>query len=833
MMNKLLSKLILTVAALLFATDIMAQVPQGFNFQAVARDADGELLANSNLGVRISVLQGAEDGTAVYTETQTPTTNDVGTFQLIIGEGTSEDPFDGVNWAGDNYYVKLEIDPAGGTEYEELGITRLLSVPYALLSQNVVNGISAGEEGITEYHLNSSQGDTSFIVNATGATSLAGIQSTASTESFNRGVVGRALSTSSNTENQYGLQGHSNGDGTGAHIGVMGNATTQGATSGNRYGVYGYANSKSRYNFGIQAIAQGEGDGTIVPLGEESGDGFGSYNIAGYFSSSGNLNGNVGVEAQAVGGVGERADFGVLGRATGFNNSPNIGVRSEAYNSPISNVAFEGDVSGSSHNLGLRLNVHNGSSNVGMEVNADTAAILNGHSVINGDLTVHGTINSGDFGSGTSSVSAKNDNGDIVGSMSSFEPDIKQGFLHLYGETAAETDDLRAGLEINDNGSGDSWGRLFLNGPVEERHFVEAFVSNDPENADPDGWSGQFNLWGTNSPNIEMRGKDWESADLPQITLFGNKPTGDWYYSHANLSVNEENGNEWGSFSLMANNEVPNFQFSAKGWESGELPVFEMFGSQENIEGGGYFSHLTMEVNEDGEQQWTSMTFKGNNDNINIEIGAYGWEVDGANRPYMSFRGNTPDENLILMEVIDDGTSEFGGVNFRSTDGTELSINAHGINGNTQINGNLHVDGEITHTGDISQTSDRNLKENIQPLQSGLATIMKLNPTSYNFRGNGNYNGLKLSTSLHYGLIAQEVEEVLPSLVKDNIHTYSETESLENGPSMNSEVEVTKEMSYKTMNYTELIPVLVKAVQEQQEEIERLQKKLNELKNNK
>ncbi len=102
----------------------------------------------------------------------------------------------------------------------------------------------------------------------------------------------------------------------------------------------------------------------------------------------------------------------------------------------------------------------------------------------------------------------------------------------------------------------------------------------------------------------------------------------------------------------------------------------------------------------------------------------------------------------------------------------------------------------------------------------------------YNFRGDGEYNGLKLSTGLHYGLIAQEVEEVLPSLVKDNKHTYlAPTEGA--GPNNPEEKTEVKNMDYKTMNYTELIPVLIKAVQQQQEEIEKLRKQIESLKRDK
>ena len=98
-----------------------------------------------------------------------------------------------------------------------------------------------------------------------------------------------------------------------------------------------------------------DGSGEVVQLGEEVDGDFGSYNIAGGFYSSGNLNGNVGVEAQTSGSNGSRIDFGVISRAIGTSNSPNIGVRGEAFNSPVQNVALEGDASGTgTSNLGLR-----------------------------------------------------------------------------------------------------------------------------------------------------------------------------------------------------------------------------------------------------------------------------------------------------------------------------------------------------------------------------------------------------------------------------------------------------------------------------------------------
>lgn len=516
-MKTLLQKIFVLLIAVICTAEVMAQVPQGFNFQAVARSADGEVLKDTPLGVKISILKGTEEGTSVYSETQTPTTNAAGMLQLVIGEGTSEDDFSAIDWPSDNYFVKLEIDPAGGTDYEPLGTTRLLSVPYALLAHNVVNGTSAGEDVITEYNLNSSEGDTSFIVNATGETGFAAIVGNANTNGTNRGVYGDAISDAANPNTMYGVTGSASGTGTGNQLAVFGSAVNEDGTGGRRYGLYGQASSKGRENIGSFGIGIGPGDGEIVPIGEEVDGNIGGFNVGSIGFAQGNLNGNIGVRGRVYGTAGARMNQGVQGFAESAAEGLNVGVEGWALNSQFANFAFQGFAnSNSSVNKGLVLHVSNGSDeNVGIEVSSSDIA-----------ANLHGSVN-----------------------------------------------------------------------------------------------------------------------------------------------------------------------------------------------------------------------------------------------------------------IYDD----------------------------------LYVDGNITHTGSITQTSDRSLKEEIETLEDAMATIMHLNPTTYKFKGNGKYNGLNLSTGQHYGLIAQEVEEVLPSLVKTNTHTYNE-----NG--------VTKSMDYKSMNYTELIPFLIKAIQEQQQEIDGLKAELEKLK---
>ncbi|GAB5410806.1 MAG: hypothetical protein BalsKO_31710 [Balneolaceae bacterium] len=505
-MTNQLKKLTFLAFVLFISTNLYAQVPQGFNFQAMARGTDGIPLINQELGVQVSVLKGSDTGESVYLENHTVITNPVGLIQLVIGEGTPSEgnDFSTVDWASDNYFVKLEIDPAGGTEYEELGVSRLLSVPYALLAENVINSVTNGntfEDVITINTDDTNFQDSLKIIRLGSETEeeiAYGLEIEASSTGRNRPLTATINEDIGNGGSQYAISGTASGPGTGTHIGMLGTAWNPEATGGNRFGMYGQANSLSKYNYGVNGVALGTGNG-------DQGEGFG------------------------VGSI----NFGLYGYASG-----------------------------------------NSWSNIGLEARND-----------------------GEFGQANYGVSG-----------------------------------------LSSAGSTDS------------------------------------------TKNYGVAGR----ASGP-----------------------------------------------------------------------------------------------------GINYGVYGAAWDGAEN-YAGF-----------------------------------------------FDGDVTVNGDLNYSGALNNTSDRRLKENIQPLESGLSTIMKLNPTTYNFRGNGEYNGLKLSTGLHYGLIAQEVEQVLPSLVKDNVHTYTESVNEPSGPNQSNGDEVVKSMDYKTMNYTELIPVLIKAVQEQQEEIKKLQKEIEKLRSEK
>lgn len=137
-----MKKLVLSLALLAFSTFSFSQAPQKTSYQAVIRNASNNLVASAAVGMRISILQGSAVGTAVYVETQTPSTNANGLVSIEIGTGTPvTGTFAGINWGAGPYFVKTETDPTGGTSYSIFGTSQLNSVPYALYSEtaNTVN----------------------------------------------------------------------------------------------------------------------------------------------------------------------------------------------------------------------------------------------------------------------------------------------------------------------------------------------------------------------------------------------------------------------------------------------------------------------------------------------------------------------------------------------------------------------------------------------------------------------------------------------------------------------------------------------------------------------
>jgi hypothetical protein len=124
---------------LLATVSILAQTPEKMSYQVVLRDAANTLLTNQQVGIQISILQTTITGSAVYTETQTATTNINGLVSLEIGSGTSSDDFSAIDWSAGPFFIKTATDASGGSNYSIIGTSQLMSVPYALYAKTAGN----------------------------------------------------------------------------------------------------------------------------------------------------------------------------------------------------------------------------------------------------------------------------------------------------------------------------------------------------------------------------------------------------------------------------------------------------------------------------------------------------------------------------------------------------------------------------------------------------------------------------------------------------------------------------------------------------------------------
>jgi hypothetical protein len=205
--------------SLLLSYSLWAQSPQKMSYQAVIRNAGNNLVVNTQVGMQISLLQGSANGTAVYVETQSPTSNDNGLVSLEIGSGTVvSGNFAAINWANGPYFIKTETDPAGGSNYSISGTSQLLSVPYALYAENSGSSI-AGPQGPPGNDGAPGPQGPQGIQGATGLTGPQGAQGPAGSNGNNgqnslvKTTVENAGSNCANggVKLEYGLDANSNG----------------------------------------------------------------------------------------------------------------------------------------------------------------------------------------------------------------------------------------------------------------------------------------------------------------------------------------------------------------------------------------------------------------------------------------------------------------------------------------------------------------------------------------------------------------------------------------------------------------------------------------------
>uniref|UniRef100_UPI00404A2BAF tail fiber domain-containing protein n=1 Tax=Fulvivirga sp. TaxID=1931237 RepID=UPI00404A2BAF len=670
-------------------------------------------------------------------------------------------------------------------------------------------------------------------------------------------------------------------EGTGSADGILVQVR---ANSGSNTGIFSNVKSGNGASNGVYALVDVTGN-------ENSNFSVGSYGVATGSALSGTFAAGsygqatiqdggdawgVGAFASSVGGVGRAVrartqtsvgnnleQFGVWGQANGDGTGTHYGVW--------------GNAEGQGTNIGVYGRA------VGPETN--WAGFFQGDVKVTGNLSVDGQ---------GGSIVASRINQDYGNFGEKNWEDGLQGYLDLRGDAPEGTDNIRVALGV-ETVDGETKGQLDLFGPVYNNPDCttcpKSLVSQNINKGNGDGkYYGQMDIWGENSPNIQLRSMEWEDSDRGWFGLFGNEVQPDgWFYRHVEMQVEQDvNGKQSGSLSLFGSQNKSNIRMGGKSWEDNNgvnRAYINLFGNGENV-----LSNWEILRDQEGQEFGQSKYFSTNGNEAFINhrglFGAEEIELDRAS--LRSNWGNNGQGALLLRDVnnndrvtlsvndyFDDNLSRqvyVGNLNVNNSensaninvdgngyltlydgDGTEsIKADAHSSrfeagygkvllfkdgDGDGEINlrsntdgigirmygkadfgdftshiavdqdannyvhlygtGDLHATGSVNTTTvnatTVNQSSDARLKTNILPLNNTLSNVMKMRGVSYN------WIDTKKSDKLQIGVIAQEVEEIYPEFV----HTNDE--------------------GMKSVNYSQMVAVLIEAIKELNTKVETLE----------
>jgi len=141
-------------------TNLNAQTNKGINFQGVARNSNGIILANKIIGLRLSIKNDSLNGVIEYQEIKSITTNAIGLFSVVVGSKQDRNiisigNFENINWSNTEKYLQVEVDVTGELYFSSIGIQKINYVPYAFYADKVdavnINGIIGVKKGGTGF----------------------------------------------------------------------------------------------------------------------------------------------------------------------------------------------------------------------------------------------------------------------------------------------------------------------------------------------------------------------------------------------------------------------------------------------------------------------------------------------------------------------------------------------------------------------------------------------------------------------------------------------------------------------------------------------------------
>jgi hypothetical protein len=749
---------ILTALAVVMTVAVMAQVPQKINYQAVARNASGAVLPNTNVSARFTVHDGSATGTVVYQETKSSLlTNQFGLFTHAIGTGTQvgASAFNSISWGSGDKYLQVEVDPANGTSYSINGTSQLLSVPYALYAAN--GGGSAGPTGPQGLvGPTGPQGPTGAGVagpqGPTGPQGTAGV--TGAPGATGAGVAGPTGATgvtgpSGGPIGPTGVQGPTGPTGAAGSVGAQGPAGATGAQ-----GLPGATGAKGATGADGATGAKGATGATGVTGATGTPGAVGATGANGVTGATGNT------------GVGLQGPTGATGPAGAGSVSGTL------------NYVAKFTPNGTS--VGNSLIFDNGT-NVGVGTTSPSS-------------NIHGLSTTADFKLLLETQGASN-----FANLSLQSDNTAANALFIRKNAAAATG-TQSGISkanLSYINAGTSAGGLLIGTQTSNPLY---FSSNDVERARISG-TGKFGI-GTTAPRYTL---DVASTDTIGVRVI-NTGTVSTTAIFAGVTSN-----------VAGTNAITGFHNGTTGRGYGVVgQITDTALNAAGVLGAATATNNARVAGVRGESSSSSSSSQG-------VLGLY-FSATGAGS---GVEGVATGTNAAAVFGIASSTAVgSAGVGVFGASLGDNAIGVYGYDDNgigavTSYAG--YFDGEVFATGSFTP-SDERLKQNITKYSGGLDAILKLTPKAYQFKNFENEKIKSFPKGNQVGIMAQDVESLFPSLVKSTVASnrgYNKTH-------VDNQV-APYQIDFKAVNYTGLIPVLVSAIQEQQQMINDLKTEIKAL----
>jgi hypothetical protein len=795
--------------SLLFSLSALAQ-NEGISFQGLARNAAGEVLVSQTISLRLSILLGSESGTVAYTETRQTTTNPQGIFAVVVGDGTANSKtgnFSTIDWGTASKFIKVEMDPNAGTNFTAMGTSKLQPVPFAFYAYGVDAGnvqgivpVGSGGTGVASLaELKTSLG-TDQVNNTSDANKPLSTAATTALATKVDKVTGKELSTNDYTTAEKTKLAAITGTNTGDQDLSAYATTTQLATKANVADVSaslaakvdkenGKGLSTNDYTTAEKnklASITGDVAGPTGPAGPTGATGpQGPIGLQGATGPQGPIGltgptgpaGAIGPQGPQgpiglTGGTGPQGPIGITG-ATGSQGP--IGLTGPAGNDgavgPQGATGPQGPIGAAGAN---GKTVINGSTNPAAGTGQDGDFYIN-----TATNTIFGPKASGSWPAGVSLIGIASvgaisgtstaNGASITGGELKLAPadGTSGGIVTITAQTFAGAKTFSSDLTVNGVTVGKGQGNITNN----TAFGSSALVANTTgySNTAIGASSLLSNTTGFN--NISVNG-------ALTFNTSGNYNIG--------IGLGALQQNKIGSTNIAIGREA-GFHLNSYNYSSGTGSGNIFIGYQSGI----------------SRNRGSNNTALGHQSLYSFTVDFYDYSNTAAFGMQSGFSNRT-NNNTFLGALADVDYT----INSSITNATALGYQAKVIASNTIQLGNTSVT-EVKTSGTVNAngttlTSDLRLKSNISPLANSLATVMQLNPVHYMKKGS---LASTAYTREENGFIAQEIQKILPFIVTEG----------------------TDENKLLSVDYNSFIPLLTKAIQEQQKQIESQLKQIEDL----